>query len=91
MEHSESNSCSSIENRWTEVFMWLIARKAAVFFAISPLLALVAPPASASPLFPGVSASKVSVWSGPFLWVGVRVMYPHSVMWIHSSGLAGQR
>jgi hypothetical protein len=58
MEHSESNSCSSIENRWTEVFMWLIARKAAVFFAISPLLALVAPPASASPLFPGVSASK---------------------------------
>jgi hypothetical protein len=33
----------------------------------------------------------VSVWSGPFLWVGVRVMYPHSVMWIHSSGLAGQR
>src|SRR5258706_15782972 len=30
-------------------------------------------------------------WSGPFLWVGVRVMYPHSVMWIHSSGLAGQR
>ena len=26
----------------------------------------------------------VSVWSGPFLWVGVRVMYPHSVMWIHS-------
>jgi Phospholipase A2. len=36
----------------------------------------------------------VSVWSGPLLWVGVRVMYPHSVMWIHSSGaiaLAGQR
>ncbi len=36
----------------------------------------------------------VSVSSGPFLWVGVRVMYPHSVMWIHSSGviaLAGQR
>src|ERR1700688_1795111 len=36
----------------------------------------------------------VSVWSWPFLWVGVRVMYPHSVMWIHSSGviaLAGQR
>jgi predicted XRE-type DNA-binding protein len=22
--------------------------------------------------------STVSVWSGPFLWVGVRVMYPHS-------------
>jgi type I restriction enzyme M protein len=38
--------------------------------------------------------TKVSVWSWPLLWVGVRVMYPHSVMWIHSSGviaLRGQR
>jgi hypothetical protein len=34
---------------------------------------------------------RVSVWSGPVLWVGVRVMYPRSVMWIHSSGPAGQR
>src|ERR1035441_8006976 len=25
------------------------------------------------------SLLNVSVWSGPFLWVGVRVMYPHSV------------
>jgi hypothetical protein len=40
---------------------------------------------------PWPESSNVSVWSGPFLWVGVRVMYPHSVMWIHSSGLAGQR
>jgi hypothetical protein len=39
----------------------------------------------------GMSKSKVTLWSGPFLWVGVRVMYPHSVMWIHSSGVAGQR
>ena len=29
------------------------------------------------------SVITVSVWSGPLFWVGVRVMYPHSVMWIH--------
>jgi hypothetical protein len=33
--------------------------------------------------------NDVSVWSGPFLWVGVRVMYPHSVMWIHSHEATG--
>src|ERR1035437_2344895 len=39
----------------------------------------------------GYKLFKVSVWSWPLLWVGVRVVYSQSVMWIHSSGLAGQR
>lgn len=33
--------------------------------------------------YPANYGSKVSLWSGLFLWVGVRFMYPHSVMWIH--------
>jgi hypothetical protein len=37
----------------------------------------------------GERCRRVSVWSGPFLWMGVRVMYPHSVMWIHSHEMTG--
>jgi hypothetical protein len=44
---------------------------------------------STDPTYLDYYTSTVSVLSWPLLWVGVRVMYPHSVMWIHSYEATG--